>query len=75
MSGGNNGKVLTVSRKLAKILKAITPLRPSNEGLGLCFLFSRFCCNYLHFYLSFFSFFVLQFMVVGPSGATGPSVV
>ena len=49
MSGGNNGKVLTVSRKLAKILKAITPLRPSNEGLGLCFLFSRFCCNYLHF--------------------------
>ena len=35
MSGGNNGKVLTVSRKLAKILKAITPLRPSNEGLGL----------------------------------------
>ena len=56
MSGGNNGKVLTVSRKLAKILKAITPLRPSNEGLGLCFLFSRFCCNYLHFYLIFFPF-------------------
>ena len=36
MSGGNNGKVLTVSRKLAKILtdsrKAITPLRPSYIG-------------------------------------------
>ena len=33
MSGENNGKVLTVSRKLVKILtdsvKAITPLRPS----------------------------------------------
>ena len=51
MSGGNNGKVLTVSRKLAKILtvsrKSHHPLRPSCMYVSIgTVIFKHICDTY-----------------------------